>query len=116
LARDSSGKSLFPGKDIPISLTALPRKTGASPVSLFIRTSNLLIPLPNLQSLRPLSALIDERSVSRFEPAGIAAILRSHGFCAIEDINFQEIASRFGRAVQGLAPGHAGVHVVHAKH
>jgi len=36
---------------------------------------------------------IDERSVSRFEPAGIAAILRSHGFCAIEDINFQEIAS-----------------------
>ncbi len=57
-----------------------------------------------------------ERSVSRFEPAGIAAILRSHGFCAIEDINFQEIASRFGRAVQGLAPGHLGVHVVHAKH
>jgi methyltransferase (TIGR00027 family) len=59
---------------------------------------------------------IDERSVSRFEPAGIAAILRSHGLCAIEDINFQEIASRFGRAVQGLAPGHLGVHVVHAKH
>src|SRR5258708_95341 len=59
---------------------------------------------------------IDERSVSRFEPAGIAAILRSHGFCAIEDINFQEIASRFGRAVQGLAPGHARGHVVHAKH
>ena len=59
---------------------------------------------------------IDERSVSRFEPAGIAAILRSHGFCAIEDINFQEIASRFGRAVQGLAPGHLGIHVVHAKH
>jgi methyltransferase (TIGR00027 family) len=57
---------------------------------------------------------IGERSASRFEPAGIAAILRSHGFCAIEDINFQEIASRFGRAVQGLAPGHAGVHVVHA--
>jgi O-methyltransferase involved in polyketide biosynthesis len=59
---------------------------------------------------------INERSVSRFEPAGIAAILRSHGFCAIEDINFQEIVSRFGRAIQGLAPGHAGVHVVHAKH
>jgi methyltransferase (TIGR00027 family) len=57
---------------------------------------------------------IGERSASRFEPAGIAAILRSHGFCAIEDISFQEIASRFGRAVQGLAPGHAGVHVVHA--
>ena len=59
---------------------------------------------------------IGERSDSRFEPAGIAAILRSHGFCAIEDINFQEIASRFGRAVQGLAPGQAGLHVVHAKH
>jgi methyltransferase (TIGR00027 family) len=59
---------------------------------------------------------IGERSDSRFEPAGIAAILRSHGFCAIEDIHFQEIASRFGRAVQGLAPGHAGIHVVHAKH
>jgi O-methyltransferase involved in polyketide biosynthesis len=59
---------------------------------------------------------IGEHSGSRFEPAGIAAILRSHGFCAIEDINFQEIASRFGRAVQGLASGHLGVHVVHAKH
>jgi len=58
---------------------------------------------------------IGESSGSRFEPAGIAAILRSHGFCAIEDINFQEIASRFGRAVQGLAPGHAGLHVIHAK-
>jgi methyltransferase (TIGR00027 family) len=59
---------------------------------------------------------IGEGSASRFEPAGIAAILRTHGFCAIEDINFQEIASRFGHAVQGLTPGHAGVHVVHAKH
>ena len=35
---------------------------------------------------------IDERWASRFEPAGIAAILRSHGFCDIEDINFQEIS------------------------
>ena len=59
---------------------------------------------------------IGERSASRFEPAGIAAILRSHGFYAIEDIDFQEILAKFGRAVQGLAPGHAGVHVVHAKH
>jgi methyltransferase (TIGR00027 family) len=59
---------------------------------------------------------IGEGSDSRFEPAGIAATLRSHGFCAIEDINFQEIASRFGRAVQGLASGHLGIHVVHAKH
>jgi len=57
---------------------------------------------------------IGERSVSRFEPAGMAAILRSRGFRAIEDIDFQEIASRFGRAVQGLAPGRLGVHVVHA--
>src|ERR1700683_5407159 len=58
---------------------------------------------------------IGERSDSRFEPAGIAAILRSHGFCAIEDINFQQIASRFGGAVQGLAPGHLGAHVVQAR-
>ncbi len=59
---------------------------------------------------------MDERWASRFEPAGIAAILRSHGFSDIEDIDFQEIKSRFGRAVQGLAPGQAGLHVVHAKH
>ena len=59
---------------------------------------------------------LGERSDSRFEPAGIATILRSHGFCDLEDINFQQIASRFGGAVQGLAPGHAGLHVVHAKH
>ncbi len=59
---------------------------------------------------------LGERSASRFEPAGMAAILRSHGFCAIEDISFREIASRFGHAVQGLAPGQAGLHVVHAKH
>jgi len=59
---------------------------------------------------------VGEPSGSRFEPAGMAAILRSHGFCAIEDIDFGEIASRFGHAVQGLAPGHIGVHVVHAKH
>jgi methyltransferase (TIGR00027 family) len=58
---------------------------------------------------------LDERSVSRFEPAGVAAILRSHRFSVVEDISFQEIASRFGRAVHGLAPGHLGVHVVHAK-
>src|SRR4030095_15588975 len=36
---------------------------------------------------------MDERWASRFEPVGIAAILRSHGFCDIEDINFQEIRS-----------------------
>src|SRR5215467_7514737 len=59
---------------------------------------------------------IDERWASRFEPAGIAVILRSHGFSDIKDINFQEIRSRFGHAVQGLAPGQTGFHVVHAKH
>jgi methyltransferase (TIGR00027 family) len=47
---------------------------------------------------------LDERSVSRFEPAGVEAILRSHGFSAIEDINFQEIAARFGRAVHDSRP------------
>ena len=57
-----------------------------------------------------------ERSATRFEPAGMAAILRAHGFCDLEDIDFQEIVSRLGSAVQGLAPGHAGLHVVHAKH
>ena len=56
----------------------------------------------------------DERWASRFEPAEIAAILRSHGFSYIEDIDFQEIRSRFGHAVQGLAPGQAGLHVVRA--
>lgn len=58
----------------------------------------------------------EERRASRFDPAGIRAILRAHGFCDIEDINFQQIAARFGRDVQGLATGQAGVHVVHAKH
>jgi len=59
---------------------------------------------------------IGERSESRFEPAAIEAILRSHGFCAVEDINFQEIATRYGSAVEGLAAGNLGVHVVHSKH
>ncbi|MGD0305953.1 MAG: class I SAM-dependent methyltransferase [Candidatus Acidiferrales bacterium] len=59
---------------------------------------------------------IGERSATRFDPAGLATLLRSHGFRAIQDINFQQIASRFGHAIQGLAPGHAGLHVVHAKH
>jgi methyltransferase (TIGR00027 family) len=57
-----------------------------------------------------------ERSATRFEPAGIAAMLRSHGLSDLEDIGFHQIVCRFGRAVQGLAPGHAGLHVVHAKH
>lgn len=52
---------------------------------------------------------------SRFEPASMAAIVRAQGFCDIEDIDFQQIRSRFGCAVQGLAPGQAGFHVVHAK-
>jgi len=56
-----------------------------------------------------------ERSLSRFEPEGIAEILRSHGFPDLEDVGYQEIASRFGRSVQGLAPGHAGLHVIRAR-
>jgi O-methyltransferase involved in polyketide biosynthesis len=56
-----------------------------------------------------------ERSVSRFKPAEMAEMLSSHGFSVIEDIDFQKIRSRFGLAVQGLAPGQAGLHVVHAK-
>jgi len=51
----------------------------------------------------------------RFDPADMAAILRSHGFSDIEDIDYQHIASRFGRGIQGLAAGQAGIHVVHAK-
>jgi methyltransferase (TIGR00027 family) len=59
---------------------------------------------------------IGERSASRFVPEDMAAFLRTHGFSDIEDIGFEQIASRFGDAVQGLAPGHLGVRVVHAKH
>jgi len=58
----------------------------------------------------------EERWVSRFEPAGIAATLRSHGFDSIEDISFQQIVSRFGRDVRGLATAEAGIRVVDAKH
>ena len=57
-----------------------------------------------------------ERSATRFEPAGMTTMLRAHGFSAIEDIDFFEIRSRFGRAVQGLPSAHAGLHVVHARH
>lgn len=57
-----------------------------------------------------------ERSVCRFEAGRVAAMLRAHGFRAIEEVSFQEIAARFGHAIQGLATGQAGVHVVHAKH
>jgi methyltransferase (TIGR00027 family) len=58
---------------------------------------------------------IDERWASHFDPAGMAAFLRSHGFSGIEDIGYQEIRSRFGHAVQGLASAQAGLHVVHAR-
>ncbi len=58
---------------------------------------------------------LGERSVSRFDAAGMAAFLRSHGFYIVEDVSYQEIAARFGRGVQGLASGHAGVRVVHAR-
>jgi methyltransferase (TIGR00027 family) len=59
---------------------------------------------------------MDERSVSRFDPAGIEAVLRKHGFGVVGDTSYREIAARFGHAIQGLAPGNAGLHVVHAKH
>jgi methyltransferase (TIGR00027 family) len=59
---------------------------------------------------------VGERWTSHFEPAAIAAILRLHGFRDIEDINFQEIRTRFGHAIHGLAPGQAGLHVVRARH
>lgn len=58
---------------------------------------------------------VGESSAGRFDPGGMAAMLRAHGLRAIEDITFQQIASRFGQVIQGLAPGTAGVHVVHAK-
>jgi O-methyltransferase involved in polyketide biosynthesis len=57
---------------------------------------------------------IGERWTSQFEPGVVATILRSHGFCDIEDITFQEIRTRFGHAVQGLAPLQAALHVIHA--
>jgi methyltransferase (TIGR00027 family) len=59
---------------------------------------------------------INELWVSSFQPAGVAALLRSHGFDDIDDIGFEQVVSRFGRDVQGLATAQAGVHVVHAKH
>lgn len=59
---------------------------------------------------------INERWVSGFEPAGVAAMLRSHGFDDLEDLGFQQVVSRFGQDIQGLATGQASVHVVHAKH
>jgi methyltransferase (TIGR00027 family) len=59
---------------------------------------------------------MNESWASRFDAAGIAVILRSHGFRDIQDINFHEITSRFGHAIQGLAPTQAGLHIVHAKH
>jgi methyltransferase (TIGR00027 family) len=58
----------------------------------------------------------NERWVSGLEPAGVDAILRSHGFNDVEDIDFQQLVSRFGRHVQGLATGQLGSHVVRAKH
>jgi methyltransferase (TIGR00027 family) len=57
-----------------------------------------------------------ERSASRFEPGVVEAMLRSHGFSAVEDISYLEIVSRFGHLVRGLAPGQAGLRVVHARH
>jgi len=55
-----------------------------------------------------------ERSAGHLEAVDMAAMLRLRGFSEIEDIDFQQIKSRFGHAVQGLATGKAGLHVVHA--
>lgn len=59
---------------------------------------------------------MNEEWGSRFEPAGVAALLRSHRFGNTEDLSFQQVVSRFGRDVQGLATGQVGVPIVHAKH
>ena len=59
---------------------------------------------------------VGERSDRRFGPAEMRALLGAHGFSVVEDIGFEEIRSRFGGAVQGLAAGHAGLRVVHARH
>jgi methyltransferase (TIGR00027 family) len=58
---------------------------------------------------------LGEPTPTRFEPAGMAAMLRAHGLGAIEDIGYQKIAARFGHVVQGLTPGYLGVRVVHAR-
>lgn len=57
-----------------------------------------------------------ERSLCRFEPAAVSAILQSLGFHTVEDLPFQQIASKFGPSVHALAPGHLAAHVVRAKH
>lgn len=57
-----------------------------------------------------------EPSVSGFEPAAVAEIPGLNGFSVIEDIDFQQIRSRFGGAVHELAPGQVGLHVVHVRH
>ena len=59
---------------------------------------------------------IGEQSLARLDPAAVAAILHSHGFGTVEDTSFQQIVSRFGHHIQGLPPGRAGLHIVHAKH
>ena len=58
---------------------------------------------------------IDERSASRFSPEEMAAILLEQGFYAVEEIGFEQIRSRFGGGMQGLAAGHVGLHVVQAR-
>lgn len=58
---------------------------------------------------------IGEAQPSRFDPAAIRALLSSLGFQAIEDIDFDEIKSRFGSAMPALPPGTAGLHVIHAR-
>ncbi len=57
-----------------------------------------------------------ERSSTRFRAGRAWRRFFAHtDFVTSEDVDYQQIASRFGSAVQALAPGHAGLHVVHAR-
>ena len=58
---------------------------------------------------------IGEQSIARLDPASVASILRSHTLDTLEDIDFQQVVSRFGSRIQALAAVQAALHVIHAK-